>query len=335
MSQSAKKFVVDYGWQVLLTDLGVCPQDLLRQARLPLDLFSRPHPTLATEEYFRIFEGLEVLMDDPHFPLRLGQAVSPEAFSPPVFACFCSPDLNVALSRLAQYKPLIGPMVLNVSIKDDATTIAMGELPTEAPLPQAYVAIELVFLVHMARKATRERIVPKTVHMIKPMANVEVYEEFFGIAVKRDTFNGLSFIAKDATKPFLTANYAMWSVFEPELRTRMHDLATDALFSERVRTCLVEILASGQCSMDDVAKRLAVSPRTLQRRLSDEGTSFQPLLSGLREELARHYLTNSRYTGGEISFLLGYNDPNSFFRAFHAWTGQTPETLRQVNGALH
>ena len=83
-----------------------------------------------------------------------------------------------------------------------------------------------------------------------------------------------------------------------------------------------------------MAKRLAVSTRTLQRRLGDEGTSFQRELNGLREELARHYLTTSHYSSGEISFLLGYDDPNSFIRAFHAWTGLTPERAR-VESRLH
>ena len=80
--------------------------------------------------------------------------------------------------------------------------------------------------------------------------------------------------------------------------------------------------------MADIADRLAVSTRTLQRRLGDEGTSFQQELSALREELARHYLTNTACSSAEISFLLGYADPSSFYRAFHDWTGVTPERVR-------
>lgn len=57
MKPDSKKFVVDMGWQVLLRDLGVSPQDLLRHARLPLDLFSYESPTLTTEEYFRLWDG--------------------------------------------------------------------------------------------------------------------------------------------------------------------------------------------------------------------------------------------------------------------------------------
>jgi AraC-like DNA-binding protein len=75
----------------------------------------------------------------------------------------------------------------------------------------------------------------------------------------------------------------------------------------------MEILASGQCTMTDVAQRLAVSTRTLQRRLQEEKTSFQQELSNLRAELANQYLVNTHYSSAEIAFLLGYNDASSFF----------------------
>ena len=71
-----------------------------------------------------------------------------------------------------------------------------------------------------------------------------------------------------------------------------------------------------------------MTPRTLQRRLKQEDTRFSEVLSDTRERLARHYLKTSTMSGAEISFLLGYEDPNSFFRAFHQWTGQTPERAR-------
>lgn len=324
----SKKFVLDLGWQVLLKDLGIAPADLLRQAQLPGDLLARAAPTLTTDEYFRLWDGLAKLLGDPAFPLRLGQAVSVEAFSPPIFAACCSPDLNAALERLSQYKPLIGPMRLDVTVGDKETHATLGGLSGERQPPAALMATELVFLVHLARLATRERIVPRSVHVSTDLPSADAYAAFFDVPVTRGDHDGLVFSAQDACRPFMTANDGMWAVFEPELRARMTDLGLEAGFRDRVRACLTEMLAGGQCTMSDVAQRLAVSTRTLQRRLRDEGTSFQQELNGLREELARHYLANSHYSGAEISFLLGYNDPNSFIRAFHAWTGQTPEAAR-------
>jgi AraC-like DNA-binding protein len=76
--------------------------------------------------------------------------------------------------------------------------------------------------------------------------------------------------------------------------------------------------------MEAVSKKLATSSRTLQRRLSAEGETFQTILNRTREALARHYLQRPELTAAEIAFLLGYDDPSSF----SAWTGTTPEKAR-------
>jgi AraC-like DNA-binding protein len=138
----------------------------------------------------------------------------------------------------------------------------------------------------------------------------------------------IEFHAADAKAPFLTARGGMWSFFEPELRRRLGELDAGASVAERVRSALLELLPSGRAAVPAVASRLGISARTLQRRLQDDGTSFQRVLDTTREELARHYLGSTAMPGAEISFLLGFEDPNSFFRAFHDWTGVTPEQLR-------
>jgi hypothetical protein len=127
---------------------------VLRHARLPLDLFSHPTPQLTTTEYFRLWQALETLLSsDPAFPLRVGQAISVESFIPPIFACFCSENGNLAFKRLAQYKPLIGPLRLKVTETQQQTPITLGELPGNSPLPASLVAAELVFFVHLIRLA--------------------------------------------------------------------------------------------------------------------------------------------------------------------------------------
>ena len=120
----------------------------------------------------------------------------------------------------------------------------------------------------------------------------------------------------------------MWQFFEPELRKRLSDMEAESSYAHRVRSALFKLLPSGLSSIDDVANNLAVSKRTLQRYLSNEKTNFQKELNTTREKLARHYLSNSTYSGAEISFLLGFEDPNSFVRAFRTWTGETPEQVR-------
>ena len=122
---------------------------------------------------------------------------------------------------------------------------------------------------------------------------------------------GMSFSALDAARPFLTANEGLSSEFGPELSKRLDSLHDGDAFRSRLRSCLMEVLASGGTSMGAVASRLTVSTRTLQRRLREEDTSFQAEQNQLREELAGHYLSNSWYSSVETSFLLGHDDPNS------------------------
>jgi AraC-like DNA-binding protein len=119
------------------------------------------------------------------------------------------------------------------------------------------------------------------------------------------------------------------------LRRRLSGLSAGAGLSERVRAALLDMIPSGLSSADDVADKLAVSRRTLQRRLEQGGTRFKTLLASVREQLARHYIVHSDLPYNQISFLLGYQDPNSFFRAFHAWAGMTPDAARALSQVMH
>jgi AraC-like DNA-binding protein len=89
------------------------------------------------------------------------------------------------------------------------------------------------------------------------------------------------------------------------------------------------MLPAGQSSIEEAADRLAMSKRSLQRRLSEESSSFQEVLNATRRGLAHYYLSHSSASLVEIAYLLGFQDGNSFIRAFRGWTGQTPGEYRQ------
>jgi AraC-like DNA-binding protein len=126
----------------------------------------------------------------------------------------------------------------------------------------------------------------------------------------------------------------MWRMFEPALRQRLAEVEGPVTTTRRVRAVLLEALPSGLVTLEDVGRRLAISKRTLQRRIEGEGTSFQRILSETRETLARHYLEATALPAAEIALLLGYDEPNSFSRAFKTWTGTTPDSVRRRGEAL-
>lgn len=328
-------FPVEPAWRPLLKDLGIRADRVLRRAGLPDDLFARSNAGLTTPEYFRLWTSLEAESGDPLFALRLVETLQADSFIPPIFAALCSANMRQAAERLATYKRLIAPMRLDVVV-DQRGDLSLSPrwLESEGEVPQALVVVELAFLLRLARQATREpiRALRVTLRRLPERAQAEDYARFFGVAVRRGDVSSLLLSASDASRPFLTENEAMWRVFEPDLRRRLGELDASASIAERVRAALLELLPGGQSGIESVARRLAVSSRTLQRRLGDEGESFRGLVNRTREDLARHYLTTTSLTTGEIGFLLGFEDPNSFFRAFRDWTGTTPEAMRAAIG---
>lgn len=179
------------------------------------------------------------------------------------------------------------------------------------------------------RDAHEDRAAPQRDAATPP--DPEAIAEYAGVAVARGAAWSTVFSAEDAAQPFLTEHEGMWSFFEPQLQTRLAGLTADAPEPERVKATLRALLPAGDGSMRSVARRLGIGSRTLQRRLHREGETYPSVLSKVRESLARHYLRRSDLSAAELSYLLGYQDPNSFYRAFSGSTGTTPEALRSAS----
>jgi AraC-like DNA-binding protein len=322
-----RTYALNPGLAMLLADLGIDRANVLRRAMLPDDLITRGPTMLTAHEYFGLWASIEAEAHEPALPVKIGQQISVESFDPPIFAAICSPNLHVAAQRIAQHKRLIGPVRLVIS-QTNAGLVIEYCWPEDAQPPAVLVLTELVFWAALARIATR--------HPVRPLAVVapvlpdapSAYTDYFGVAVEYGNHQSITFAREDSTRPFLTANPHMWAFFEPELRRRLRDLDQGASVYERVRSVLLEMLPAGQATIEAVSDKFAISPRTLQRRLSAEGKTFQDTLNQTREALARHYLVSSALPTAEIAFLLGYEDPSSFYRAFRDWTGQTPERVR-------
>ena len=189
---------------------------------------------------------------------------------------------------------------------------------------------EALFLVKLARMGSRTDVRATDVTLREMPPERQAYEAFLGCRIRQGSELSVAFSLEDARRPFLSDSGLMWEVFEPQLRRRLAQLEGSASFEARTRAVLVEALPSGQASIDIVAQRLAVSRRTLQRHLRNEGTHFKAIVRTTRENLSRHYLGQTQLSYSEIAYLLGFEEPSSFFRAFHEWTGTTPDSMRQT-----
>ncbi len=324
-----KHFLIDKNYGTYLSGMGFSMDEVLKKAMLPEDLFARQTPSLTAEEYFRFMGAIDALSPDEQTLIRLAASEGIEAFSPPIFAAYCSRNALVCLKRLAQYKPLIGALLYQVEETETEVSVEILSGNEELELPEILVGIEFVFLVGLIRKATKETITPLSVTAKQPMKN-SAYADFIGKAITVGDKNRLVFSKEDALVPFISRNESMWEFFEPELKRRLSMMETDDSCAARVRSALMELLPSGECTIDDVAKKLGYSKRSLQRKLQEEDTNFQKQLNHTRELLARTYLANTDMTTEDIAFLLGYQESGSFLRAFTVWTGQTVNEYRNT-----
>ncbi|MFR9795107.1 AraC family transcriptional regulator ligand-binding domain-containing protein [Streptomyces sp. MS06] len=333
MTATVSTYALAPQWGRGLAALGLEPAGVLRRAGLPADLLGRPGARVGAEEFFALWEAADALYAGPDLAVAAASAVSADHFDIPVFAGLAGRDLVQAAQRIGTYKRLMYPVTLDLRT-DAGLRIALRPRDPFTP-PPVLERFELLFWVAFARLATGVRVGPARIAVPDPPADQSAVAAFLdGTVFTRGRRAEVVFSPYDMHRPFVThAEAGMWEQLEPELRRRLRDLEASATWTERTGTALLTCLPAGRRTLAEVAAELGTSPRTLQRRLGAEHTSFQDVLARTRERMSRAYLRRSSLSYTEIAFLIGYGELTSFHRALRQWTGQTPRGVRSGAGA--
>ncbi len=317
---SYNNYIIDKNFTKLLEYLGVNQVEVLKKAEMPIDTFNKDIISVSGTKFNDLLNAINDLSKNKTLAITLGSFENVETFNPPIFASYCSKNGLTCIKRLGEYKKLIGP--LSFKINEDGDKVTLEILPNETitNTPQFTIDVEMVFIVNILRKATKHNIVPLEILTANHLLDSE-FSKFFGVEPTKSNENILVFSKSDLERLFLSQNDLMWEYFEPELKKRLSELEVDESFSAKTRSVLIEMLPSGECSIEVASDRLGLSVRTLQRKLKDENTTFQKQLNHTRELLARHYLKDQSLSLDDITFLLCFQDLNSFVRGFKAWTG--------------
>jgi AraC-like DNA-binding protein len=314
-----------------IEELGLARAAVLRQARLPPTLFDQERILLDTEELFALYRAIEALSEDPSFGLKLGSEERVERYDPIAIAALYTRSAREALHRLARYKELTCPERIDVT--EDGTEYRVQFVWLAARETEPALLVDLCFacVVAIMRRGTGRTIAPRRIELLRPPAHRSVYEAHFGCPV---TFsaprNAIVFDVRDVDQPFVTHNPDLLGMVAPQLEAELAAQTASRALGEQVKAILKRLLAGQRPGLQDVARELRLSTRTLQRRLAAETATFQQLLEQARRELARHYLLHSSLELNETAYLLGYEDVNSFFRAFHDWEGHPPGEWRTL-----
>jgi AraC-like DNA-binding protein len=320
---------------IKLQELGVHPSAVLRRAGLPQGFADQPRVLLNTEELFALWRAIEEVSANPGVGLLIGTETKTERFSPVGLAALASESFAAATDRVARYKQLTCPEEIVQKKSKEVWSIEFRWLLADEVEPPAMIESCFAWLLSIARLGTGTRLSPLRVELVQPRAHVKTIERHFGCTVVCGTSrNAIVFRAADAGRPFVTRNAELLAMLAPQFEKELNQENSGESFIERVRIAVQQKLTGKRPSIDDIADALHISSRTLQRRLQDEGFSFQRVLEEARHQLARYYLNNSVLELNEAAYLLGYEDSNSFVRAFRTWEGIPPARWREQQRAL-
>ncbi|MGA7522004.1 MAG: AraC family transcriptional regulator ligand-binding domain-containing protein [Acidobacteriaceae bacterium] len=316
-----------------LTEFGISVPAVLRRAGLPQDFFEQTRALVSTEELFALWIAIGNLSTDPLIGLRLGVETRTERFHPMGIAALSTENFVAAVKHMARYKKLTAPEEILYELDESAFSVGFRWLLSVDSEPLVLTDYCLAWMLTIARHGTgNQRLIPLRVEYLQPRTSLRAIERHFGCEVMAGAArNAIVFRARDATTPFVTRNAELLDLLAPQFEEQLRQFKAEDTFVELVRRAIQDRLTGHRPSIDVIAQALHTSPRTVQRRLQDAGYSFQRVLDEARHQMARYYLSNSVLELNEAAYMLGFEDPNSFGRAFRVWEGVPPGDWRETH----
>lgn len=311
--------------------LGVDPQVMLETAGLGTLPYGRSEIRGTAQQYFDCWNTMEVLSPRPDYVPYLGVAISRGPIIPVFFTLSCAPDMETGLRRLAQFKSLLGPTVMRVFRDGDLLQLEYESVDVRVPMPPSLGALQLVVAVENIRGATAHLVCPVAAGFDGSEEERRMIAGHLGIMPERSQAAYVAFAPEDARRRFISENAALWADVEADLKLQLAAQHDRLPVADRVRGALVDLMPAGRTGAEDVGLALGISRSTLQRRLREEGTSYQEVLDATRRDLAIRYLRKTSLRADEIANVLAYRDANSFSRSFRRWTGLSPLAFRQAD----
>jgi AraC-like DNA-binding protein len=306
---------------------GHDPEQLCRSVGTHLATLRDPDARIPFGLAERIGMRAAELCADPNLGLHLAQDVrDPRVFDAGILLMMASPTLGASFERMERYQRfwadgqrfVLLPTAAGVCLRHvrrdpigeyqrHSDECAMAEFVLGARvLTGREIAPSVVRFRHPAPADTRE-------HAALFHCPMEFGAEYAEVEVDRATLD----------LPLPTANETYYAIFQLQVERALARLPASNGITDGVRAAARAALASGDCSLSGTARALGISPRTMQRKLQAEGTSFAELIDALRQEMAAAYLAQN-VPVAEVAWLLGYADPSAFHHAYKRWTGTTP-----------
>lgn len=305
---------------------------LLRSVGLDPGADIDPSTMIADTAYYGLLERIGACLDDAtDFPLRVGAGMLCDDYGVFGLAWKTAPTLRDSFARAERYWRLL-TSVSEHEVRhagNDAWFLLHRAGARRLGLRLSNEAT-LASVMSLIREVSETQFAAVEVHFMHPApSTVSSHERYFGCpAVFGSDRDALLISGAALSRPNRLGDKGITRFLLQHLDAELGKLATERRLSQTVQEEIAKALSAGLPKAAEIAARLGMSERTLQRRLGEERLSFQKLMDDARRDLAEGLLTESDYALAEIAFLTGFSEQSAFTRAFRRWRNQTPAAFR-------
>ncbi len=316
-----------------LTEMGLQWRPLLQSCGIDPDLSADPEARVSAEAWERFWPQAVEFTGDPCFGLHAGEALRPAVVNIIGYLLMSSETLRVGLDRVSRYQKVVfGADWLVVEDHGASTTIRFETSSGDRLDSRAQMEYRAALVIKMLDWITPGHFRALEVHFShEPGREVTEYERILHCPVKfRNKDTELILSRTSLEQPSVHANPELARIHEEWAERHLAELKDESVV-RKVKTLLRSHLDRGPCALPEVARSLHMSPRTLQRRLSEEDTSYQDVLDSLRRGVCLQHLEHKHTCLAEIADVAGFSDTSAFSRAVRRWTHQTPLEYRSCH----
>ncbi|MGZ3449812.1 MAG: AraC family transcriptional regulator ligand-binding domain-containing protein [Polyangiales bacterium] len=287
--------------------------------------------SVTTEQFFAFWRAVDEQAERRDLGLILGSEAPDHGYSVASSAALHAPNLSSALETLARYKRLTCPEHVEIAIARGEASVRFHWTLATSEVPRLLVDSTFASFVALARLGTGGKAPPLRLELARKAKDLGQLRAHFACPIAFGApVDRIVFAESALGLPFVTANAEAFSRVVPGLEAELVGRSRRRTLRDEVRVAIARNMSSGaRPTVDAVARRLRVSPRTLQRRLGEERTTYQEQLDHVRRTSARRLLANTELHPVDIAFLLGFEEPNSFTRAFRSWERTSPMRWRE------
>lgn len=289
---------------------------------------------LTLDQNCAIMDAALTISGDEYLGLHIGEKTTPSILGVTGHLMESSKDVLSALQNLQQFTSAFTRLYkFHLEVKGEEVFYYCEpiEVWNDMSPDTARHSVDISFAaaLHILRLMTGQIFQPlKVLYRYPRILNVEEHEKILRCRpLFNQDCNCIVFSLKDVLFPIVGYNKELNAILKNILETELKQNAQTS-FSDQVKQLILKNYQFTIPSLEDIAAILHITPRTLQRKLQEENTSFRALEDAIKIEIASNLLTSPAISITEIAYKLGYTDPKSFQRAFRRWTGKTPGDYR-------